>query len=361
MNVILVSDMGKLGGTEVATLVTAKVLSHAGLNVSVMGKTGPLVEQLHTHKIEFSDIDTHSKNVFKMIAFVVQFIKLLRQHNIQVVHAQMARPVPLLWLAKILSGSKTKIFWTSRGIHESSYKFIIPLFKFFNVKVIGNCKLEQNKIIKYGYQEKNTSYAYNAYRLILDEKNFIKTQQETIAIGTLAALRADRHLYLFIQAAHQLKKARPDLKLHFYLGGDGPEKANLTQLVQELDMDSNVTFLGNVFDVIGFFKQTDVFVSSTVTEGDSGAGVSNAIVEAMLTKTPVCAFDAAAIGEIVINGQTGYLVEPRNIEAMVKAILATVANKQLTQKYVENAYNLIIEECDPQIYAKKLIYLYKNL
>ena len=46
---------------------------------------------------------------------------------------------------------------------------------------------------------------------------------------------------------------------------------------------------------------------------------------------------------------------------MVKAILATVANKQLTQKYVENAYNLIIEECDPENYAKMLISLYKEL
>jgi glycosyltransferase involved in cell wall biosynthesis len=81
----------------------------------------------------------------------------------------------------------------------------------------------------------------------------------------------------------------------------------------------------------------------------------------MLTKTPVCAFDAAAIGEIVINGRTGCLVEPRNIKAMVAAIMDTIDNKQQTQQQVDNAYSLIVKECDPENYAKKLISLYKEL
>ena len=71
--------------------------------------------------------------------------------------------------------------------------------------------------------------------------------------------------------------------------------------------------------------------------------------------------NAAAIGEIVINNQTGHLVEPRNTEAMAKAILQTIEDKEQTQVYVENAYDLIIKECDPQNYAKKLISLYEEL
>ena len=119
--------------------------------------------------------------------------------------------------------------------------------------------------------------------------------------------------------------------------------------------------MGNINDVANYFNNLDVFVSSVVTEGDTGAGISNAIVEAMLTKTPVCAYDAAAIGEIVINNQTGHLVEPRNTEAMAKAILQTIEDKEQTKVYVDNAYNLILSECDPEKYAQRLISLYKEL
>ena len=105
----------------------------------------------------------------------------------------------------------------------------------------------------------------------------------------------------------------------------------------------------------------DIFVSALIVKGDRGAGVSNAIVEAMLMRTPVCAFDAAAIGEIVINNQTGYLVESGNVDAMIEAIKNIVDDKNKTEQYVDNAYNLILSECDPEKYAQRLISLYKEL
>ena len=105
----------------------------------------------------------------------------------------------------------------------------------------------------------------------------------------------------------------------------------------------------------------DIFVSPLVVDGDSGAGLSNSIVEAMIMKVPVCAFKAAGIEEIVINDNTGYLIEPRDIPAMAKAIRNVIDDVTLTEQYVNNAYELIIRECDPKKYAQKLLRLYKEL
>ena len=71
-----------------------------------------------------------------------------------------------------------------------------------------------------------------------------------------------------------------------------------------MNIQHKISFMDNIVDVEDFMQKVDVFVSPIVVDGDSGAGVSNAIVEAMLTKTPVCAYAASAIGEIVINNQT---------------------------------------------------------
>lgn len=46
MKVLIVSDMQHMGGTEVATLITAKSLKQANINVTVLGKYGPLCEEI---------------------------------------------------------------------------------------------------------------------------------------------------------------------------------------------------------------------------------------------------------------------------------------------------------------------------
>jgi len=55
------------------------------------------------------------------------------------------------------------------------------------------------------------------------------------------------------------------------------------------------------------------------------------------------------------------LIEPRDIPAMAKAIINIIDDATLTEQYVNNAYELIIRECDPKEYAQKLLRLYKEL
>ncbi len=60
--------------------------------------------------------------------------RILVSEKIDIVHCQMARPVPWVWIAKQLVCSKAKIFWTCRGIHEKTYKKIVPLFNRMRVR-----------------------------------------------------------------------------------------------------------------------------------------------------------------------------------------------------------------------------------
>jgi glycosyltransferase involved in cell wall biosynthesis len=108
-------------------------------------------------------------------------------------------------------------------------------------------------------------------------------------------------------------------------------------------------------------QQVHVYVSPLVIEGDGGAGLSNSIIEAMVTKTPVCSYEAIAHGEIVIDGETGFLIEANNNQALVNAVIETLDNPAATTKRVENAYTNIIEQCDPDSFSKKLISLYEQM
>jgi glycosyltransferase involved in cell wall biosynthesis len=355
--------MSKVGGTEVATYITAKELQSYVDYIGVFGKKGPLSQKILELDIDQVEGDAHTKNPLKIIKYIYDIKKLINDHDIDIVHAQMARPIPFVWIAKTLSKNKQlKIFWTSRGLKHRTYKYLVPALNKINIKALGNCKLEQEKLIRYGFKAANTGFVYNPYRLNPKTAVREKTRKRAITIGTLSALREDRCVDLFIEIAKEIMNSNfQDYEFEFLIGGNGNYKTALENISIKYGISNSVNFLGNIDDVEAFMQKIDIFVSPIVVKGDSGAGVSNAIVEAMVTKTPVCAYSAAAIGEIVINGQTGYLIEPQNIKKMVKAIIDTIENDALTQAYVNNAYDLIIKECNPKNYVSKLLRLYKEL
>lgn len=363
LKVLLVSDMSEVGGTEIATYISAKELQPRVDYISVIGKKGPLSTKIADLGIEHFEGESHSINPFKSLNYVRKIRKIINEKNINVIHAQMARPVPLIWLAKSLSKNRgLKIVWTSRGLKSTTYPRILPIFNKLNIKCLGNCKQEQQKLIRFGVNSENTGYVYNAYRLNPQTAVRTKLNRDFITIGTLSALRDDRRVDLFIDIAKLLLKDNPFSKsINFLIGGDGPAKVKLEQLARSYGIQDYITFVGNVEDVEHFMQQLNVYVSPIIVRKDSGAGLSNSIVEAMITKTPVCAYSAAAIGEIVINDYSGWLVEPGNTSDMVDAITKCINNPEIARSYVENAYQLIIDQCDPKNYADKLIKYYQEL
>lgn len=362
--VLLVSDMGKVGGTEIATMIAAKELSAVADRVFVFGKQGPISKMIGDMGVGQFEAECHTRNPFKLLQYILKMVKVINQYDINIIHSQMARPVPFIWLAKLLSKNrnKIKILWTCRGIDHQTYPKVVPFFSKLGVRGIGNCKREQQKLIRYGYPKEITSYVYNAYRLVPTVNPMKSLDKPEIVIGTLSALRRSRRVDLFVRLAdYLLKNNILNKNVRFLVGGDGEHRLELEELAVELGISDKITFAGNVNDISSFMNKVDIFVSSLVMDGDSGAGLSNSVVEAMVMKVPVCSFDAVAIGEIVINQQTGYLIEPGNIDAMANAIKDMLEHPEQTAEYVNNAYNLILAECDPQDYARKLLTLYRDL
>lgn len=364
MRVMLVTPLDSLGGTEVATLITARALLSQGCEVIHLGLRGPLSKEFDLLNIPQFAAQTHSSNPLSILHFVLRAAWVIRHQRVDIIHAQMARPVPMLYVARVLALAtrRTKLYWTSRGVKASTYQRICPLFNALGVRAIANCKMERDKLINHGFSPARVSYAYNAYRLSPQDRRASEPPAAPMVIGTLAALRPARRLDLFLQVAAQLLTAQDASSPYiFRIGGDGPERDRLEAAAEALGIADRVEFLGAVEDVSPFLQSLHIFVSSLVLEGDSGAGVSNAIVEAMVTNVPVCAFDAAAIGEIVIDGTTGRLIKPGDIEAMASAI-ANLAHEPGERRRLSNAaYKLVLQECDPVRYSERLICAYESL
>ena len=83
-------------------------------------------------------------------------------------------------------------------------------------------------------------------------------------------------------------------------------------------------------DVLSLQKAFDVFVMSSVTEG-----LGTSIIDAMACGKPVVATSVGGIPELVVNGETGFLVAPRDHEGMARALTALLKDESLRRRMGE--------------------------
>jgi sugar transferase (PEP-CTERM/EpsH1 system associated) len=99
------------------------------------------------------------------------------------------------------------------------------------------------------------------------------------------------------------------------IAGDGPCRGELEATIAELRLGDSVRMLGERDDIPLVLQALDVFVLSSI-----GEGISNAILEAMATGLPVIATRVGGNGELVRDGITGCLIEPRRQDALAEAL-----------------------------------------
>ena len=136
-------------------------------------------------------------------------------------------------------------------------------------------------------------------------------------VGNVAALvphKGQRHL---IEAAHLVVQKIPDVR--FVILGEGELREALERLVREYHLEKHVLLPGFRTDVLGCIKSFDLFVMSSVTEG-----LGTSLLDAMACSRPIVATKAGGIPEVVDDGVTGVLVEPRDHTAMAGAIIGLV-------------------------------------
>lgn len=104
------------------------------------------------------------------------------------------------------------------------------------------------------------------------------------------------------------------------LAGDGPERAGLERLAQQVAPGS-VRFLGCRSDIAGLLAAADILVQASLSEG-----LPNSVMEAMAAGRPVVATEVGGNGELVRDGETGLLVPSGSAEALAGALRLLAGN-----------------------------------
>ena len=113
------------------------------------------------------------------------------------------------------------------------------------------------------------------------------------------------------------------------IAGDGPQMAALQSLAQELGIEDRVFFLGWQAreQILESYRQANLFLFPSRHEG-----MPNAILEAMASGLPVIATCIAGNEELVVEGETGFLVPPEDVEALQDALKKILSDPALRQQ-----------------------------
>jgi glycosyltransferase involved in cell wall biosynthesis len=131
--------------------------------------------------------------------------------------------------------------------------------------------------------------------------------------------------------------------------GDGPERGRLMRLAAELGMNGRVRFRGSLppEKVLEEYARADVFVlPSVVLPNGDRDGIPNVLVEAMAMGVPVISSRISAIPELVQDGVTGTLVEPRNPADLAAAVERVLANPGGAREASLRARHDVVERFD---------------
>lgn len=157
--------------------------------------------------------------------------------------------------------------------------------------------------------------------------------KNVVFIGRLVFNKGAQYI---VEAAPMVIARYPNTK--FIIVGDGPMKSYLEKLSKKLGVTHAFKFLGTVPSIQEIFKQCDIFVRPSLTEG-----MSLAVLEAMSCGLPVIATKVAGTPEIIINNKTGILIDVKNVQQLADSILRLFSDPELLQSLSRNA-RLFVEK-----------------
>lgn len=164
---------------------------------------------------------------------------------------------------------------------------------------------------------------------------------------------------VLLQACGILEEQGIDFSLT--LAGDGALRGRLRRQAAGLGLKERVEFPGFLsHDALSsrMLENDALVVPSVVAPQGDRDGIPNVIMEAFAHGLPVVASDVAGIGEVVANGETGYLTQPGDPAALADSLARVAAHRDEALSLAEQGRKRILDMFDPQKNCRKLIELF---
>lgn len=260
--------------------------------------------------------------------------QLVRQNQIQIVHAHMARDYPLAAYA-VRRNRVARLIVTRHVLFPLSKLHRVTLAKAARIIAVsqavaaqvcadGIAKPEQISVVLNGIDVSRFAGAGDHF----DRQRFLVSwglPEDSLLVGTVGELTPLKGQEEFLRAAAEVQRQVPNS--HFIIAGTDSSRGNknrvrLESLIKELRLTDHVRLLGWADDLAQLYCALDVFVSASYTES-----FGLAITEAMASGTSVVATATEGAREIIQSDETGLLVPLGDAVALAGAIVELLGDQ----------------------------------
>jgi glycosyltransferase involved in cell wall biosynthesis len=173
-------------------------------------------------------------------------------------------------------------------------------------------------------------------------------------IGCVARLDPVKNHALLLEAMAHLVRQVPDI--HLALVGDGPLRDMLQGQVRALGLDGRVLLAGTLADAAPAYRDLDIFVLPSVSEG-----TSISVLEAMASGTPVVATRVGGTPWLLGDGACGELVPSGDSEALAGAVTRLLGDEKERSRLAHSARARVLAEFDHAAMVRTYEQLYGRI
>lgn len=289
--------------------------------------------------------------------------KIIQENQIDIVNTHSGKDTWVGGLAAKLAGIKfIRTRHLSNPIKSSRSNFINELADFIfttgegvRIDMITNNRINPEKI-----QSIPTGIDADIYDLNNFDRQacreLFQFKDGQIVIGIIAVLRQFKRHDRFLNMARNIIDNNPDKDIHFVMAGDGPQRENLSNMIIDLDLQSHVSILGHVSNVPELLQALDVFVLTS----DSGEGVPQSVMQALLINTAVVSTNAGSTKDLY-NDNNFILIGKDSQEDLNEACNKLVNSHELRNQYASNSRNYVLDNFSRVRMTEKIMKVYSNL
>ncbi|MCG8341547.1 MAG: glycosyltransferase [Chlorobiales bacterium] len=325
------------GGNEKSVKLVAEALSQE--HTVIVGFRAPHIGarfKTHTRKLPFLfELDLYT---------IASLVRIVRKHRIEIIISSKRKDYAIGGIVARICRIKN-IIWLGANRKLKNTCFNNLIYKKLADGIIVNARQIRNTLFESPFvQEQNIRVIYNG----IDTESLKKALREhrqkvsTVRDFTITAMgRIDRNkgFDFLIRSFARFVSANGGIKAKLVIIGNGPFKKQYELLAKKLGIDSVVRFTGFLDDPFLELCTSEVYASTSMSEG-----LSIALLEAMyLYNVPVSTYAGGGVKEIIENGVNGFLFNYGDEEALADIFLKLYRDAHLCQNLVVQAHTSVAD------------------
>jgi glycosyltransferase involved in cell wall biosynthesis len=354
----------EVGGAQETVCTLAKYLPRTGCAVVVCTfRDGPLRHDLERLGVPVEVLPGRRHSVVSLPFFLLEMarrrralLRLIAKHHVDVVQTQALGTLDFLVMTLRLS-ARVQVWWTIQNANFLVRREHLPRHRW----LLGPKRRAHRGLYRLGARWVNGVIAVSdetaiALRRVVGgagdrisvvcnavdverypapvEREDVRArlgfgadEHVMIMVGTFKRQKGHTHL---IEAAASVVDRFPDL--HIVLVGDGELAEEIKGRLRAFGLDRRVHLLGTRRDVPELLAASDSFVLPSLWEG-----LPVALVEAMASDLPVIATAVSGTSQVMIDGETGWLVPPGDGQALAAAMVDLLSDPGKARTMAANA------------------------